>query len=255
VRANGITWRLAFLLALLLPELPLAPFLGDLPCSLQHPLGTDLLGRDGLLRLLCAGSRSLGLASAVALLALSMALLLALGEDRLRGVRSALRIFPPMLLLLPFAATFSGLGWTALALFLAGLIALHLEPPLRARLDPVRLAPVWNLPTLLGSGPWHRIRIWAPWALDQAAPLFSGAWIAALWGEATLRLLGLGPPPTRDSFGLLLNEELPRLSTDAAPLGWAALLLVLVLAASTSATRNPRGEKRDLNVFSERAPR
>ena len=227
-------WRLLFLLALLLPELPLAPFRGELPCSLQHPLGTDLLGRDGLLRLLCAGARSLGFASAVALLALALALLLALGEERLKGARSALRIFPPMLLLLPLAAASRGLGWTELALLLALLMALHLEPPLRARLDPMRLAPAWSVATLLGAGPGHRIRIWAPWALEQAAPLFSTAWIGILWGEATLRLLGLGPPPTKDSFGLLLGEELPRLATDATALGWAALLLVLALAASTA---------------------
>ena len=43
--------RLAALLALLLPELPLDPARGGLEACLRHPLGTDLLGRDGLLRL------------------------------------------------------------------------------------------------------------------------------------------------------------------------------------------------------------
>ena len=47
--------RLAFLLALFLPELPLDPLRADLGCSWIHPLGTDALGRDGLLRLLQAG--------------------------------------------------------------------------------------------------------------------------------------------------------------------------------------------------------
>lgn len=49
-------------------------------------------------------------------------------------------------------------------------------------------------------------------------------------GEATLRLLGLGPGPQHDSLGLLLNEELPRLSTDATALGIASLVVVLALA-------------------------
>jgi ABC-type dipeptide/oligopeptide/nickel transport system permease subunit len=90
------------------------------------------------------------------------------------------------------------------------------------------------MPQLLGASPWHRLHTWGPWALAQAGHLFPTAWIGALWGEATLRLLGLGPPPTRDSLGLLLHEELPRLSTDGTALGWAALLLVLTLAATTS---------------------
>jgi len=230
-------WRLIFLLAFLLPELSLDPFQGELPCSFRHPLGTDLLGRDGLLRLLHAGARSFGFASAVALMALGLALLLALGIERLRGARSALRILPPLLLLLSLAAVCDGLGWSGLALLLAMLTALQLEPPLRARLDPVRRTPVWTISILLGAGRLHRLRIWTPWALAQAAPLFATAWISVFWSEAALRLFGLGPPPTHDSFGLLLNEELPRLSTDSTPLGWAALLLVLTLAASTASKR------------------
>lgn len=226
--------RLLFLAALLLPELPLDPFRAELPCSFQHPLGTDLLGRDGLLRLAHTAFRSLGFASAVALLALGLALLLALGEERWKGARSALRLLPPMLLLLPLAALTEGLGWMPLALLLGILIALHLEPPLRVRLDRVRRSPAWFMPRILGASPWHRLRIWTPWAYSEAAPLFVTASLGALWTEATLRLLGLGPPPTRDSFGLLLQEELPRLSTDPTPLGWAALLLVLLLAASTA---------------------
>jgi len=226
--------RLLFLGALLLPELPLDPFRAQLPCSLRHPLGTDLLGRDGLLRLVHAASRSLGFASAVALLALGLALLLALGEERWKGARSALRLLPPMLFLLPLAALTEGLGWMPLALLLGILIALQLEPALRARLDPVRHAPVWMMHRIQGASPWHRIRVWSPWAFSEAAPLFATASLSALWSEATLRLLGLGPPPTRDSFGLLLQEELPRLSTDPTPLGWAALLVVLLLAASTA---------------------
>ena len=230
-------WRLGFLLALLLPELPLAPFQGELPCSLQHPLGTDLLGRDGLLRLLSACARSLGFASAVALLALALAALLALGEPRWQGARSALRVFPPILLLLPLAAACQNLGWGAVTTLLAVLMALQLEPPLRVRLGPVLRSPRWQFPRLLGAGSWHRLRIWAPWILEQARPLFATAWIGVLWGEATLRLLGLGPPPSQDSFGLLLSEELPRLSTDATALGWAALGMVLLLAAGTAPRR------------------
>jgi len=235
-------WRVCFLLALLLPELPLDPFRGDLGAAWSHPLGTDALGRDGLLRLLQAGSRSLGFATAVAVLALLMASLAALGAERFRGARSVLRVLPPLLFLLPLAAFVGGLGWASLALLLGALLALQLEPPLRARLDPFLRGPAWAMNRILGGGRLHQTRIWAPWMAQQAGRLFPTAWLGALWGEATLRLLGLGPGPQHDSLGLLLNEELPRLSTDPTPLGWAALALVFALAglsASKKATEEP----------------
>lgn len=227
-------WRLCFLLALLVPDLPLDPFRGDLRPSWTHVLGTDALGRDGCLRLLHAGARSLGFASAVALLALALASLAALGAERLRGMRSALRALPPLLFLLPLAAAVGGLEWTSLGLLLSALLGLHLEPPLRARLDPVRKGPAWAMNRVLGGSRWHQLYLWGPWVAQQAQRLFPTAWLGALWGEATLRLMGLGPGPHHDSLGLLLNEELPRLATDATALGWAALILVLALALAAS---------------------
>ncbi len=223
--------RLVFLLALLWPELPLDPFRGDLGVSWGHPLGTDALGRDGCLRLLQGGARSLGFATAVALLALLLAALAALGAERFKGARSALRAIPPLLFLLPLAAAWGGLGWMALGLVLGLLLALQLEAPLRARLDPFRRGPAWAMNRVLGGSRLHRARVWAPWVGEQAACLFPTVWLGALWGESTLRLLGLGPGPQYDSLGLLLHEELPRLSTDGTALGWASLAVVLMLAA------------------------
>lgn len=226
--------RLLFLAALLLPELPLDPFSGGAAPSLHHWLGTDALGRDGLLRLAHAGARSLGFAAASALLALGLALLLALARP-LRGGLSALRSLPPLLFLIPLAAAAGGLGWALLTPLLALLLALHLEPPLRGKLDALRRSPAWAMGRLQGAGSFHRLRGWAPWAWEQALPLLPSAWLGALWGELTLRALGLGPGPERDSLGRLLAEELPRLATDATPLGWAALGLLLALAWTSTA--------------------
>lgn len=228
--------RLAALLALLLPELPLDPLQGGLEACLRHPLGTDALGRDGLLRLAHATARSLGLATAVALAALALALLLAAGRGRFAGARSALRALPALLVLLPLSALGPGTHWMGLAALLAALLALHLEPPLRSRLQVWREGPAWALDRMGGLGGWTRLRHWAPWLKDQAAALLPTAWIEALWGEATLRLLGFGPGPQHDSLGLLLQEELPRLGAGATPLAWASLAVVLGLALAS----NPR---------------
>lgn len=227
-------WRCAALLALLLPELALDPFHADLLVSLRHPLGTDELGRDGLMRLVHSGARSFGFASAVALLALAMALMMALGKGRLREGRTALRALPALLLLIPISAAFGGFGWITLALLLAAFQSLQLEPILKSRLDPFRLGPAWGMNKVLGGSGFHQAKTWAPWAFQEAAPLFPSAWLTALWGEATLRMLGLGPGPQHDSLGLLLNEELPRLATDPSALGTAALLLVFALAWSSA---------------------
>ncbi len=226
-----MVWRLAFLLALLLPDLPLAPFQGGLGPGWNHPLGTDDLGRDALLRLLLAASRSLGFASACALLALSLGLLLAWPGRVLAGAWSALRGLPPLLFLLPLAAAAGGLAPLPLGLLLGTLLAPHLEPALRTRVDGFRQSPAWAAERLLGASRASTLRRWAPWGWAQAAGLFPGAWLAALSGEATLSALGLGPGPGQDSLGRLLAEELPTLGGSPSPLAYAALATVLLLAA------------------------
>jgi len=229
-----VRWRLAFLGALLIPELALDPFHGGLAATLLHPLGTDDLGRDALLRLALAAGRSLGFASSCAVLALVLGLLLAWRGQRCLGVWSALRSLPPLLFLLPLTATLGGLSWVPLGLLLGGLIAPHLEPALRARIERFRHSPAWAAERTLGA-PWpSTLRRWAPWGWQQAAALFPSAWLSALWGEATLSTLGLGPGPGHDSLGRLLAEELPRIGSDPSPLGWAALAVVLLLAWSSA---------------------
>lgn len=231
-------WPLILIPVCLLPEAAMDPFQANLPVQAGHLLGTDPMGRDALLRLGLASSRSLVFASAVALASLSLSLGLALGVEPLQEARSALRSVPVLLLLIPLAALGGGFEWLTLGLLLSLLQALHLEPPLRAKLEPFRHSPAWSYGRLLGAPPLHQVRTWGPWAISESLGLFPTAWIGALWGEATLRLLGLGPGPQHDSLGLLLQEELPRLATDPSPLGWAALVTVLGLAW-TSAPEPP----------------
>lgn len=233
-------WVLLFLPALLLPEAPMDPFRGSLAAGPGHLLGTDDLGRDALLRLLLGTARSFGFASACALLALLLALLLAVRAGRSAGAASALRSAPPLLWLLPLSAATGGLAWLPLGLLIAALLCLHLEPPLRLSLAPVLNGPAWTAGQVMGASPVQRFASWAPFFLRKSETLLPSAWLGALWTEATLSALGLGPGPEQDSLGRLLQEELPRLGTDATPLGWAALAVVLGIAwGATVAKEKP----------------
>jgi peptide/nickel transport system permease protein len=229
--------RLVALLALLLPELPLDPFRGGLGPSLAHPLGTDVLGRDGLLRLLHSTLRSAGFATACALAALGLAFLITLSPPQIRSMLGGLRRLPVLLVLLPLAAAAGPFGWLGLGLILATLLGLHLAPPIALQILQLRRGPAWKSERLLGAA-WPSVwRRWAPWGWSRAAQIFPSAWLGALWSEATLRALGLGPGPGSDTLGRLLQEELPRLSTDPTPLGMAALAVVLGLAWSSMPER------------------
>lgn len=230
-------WLLLFLPALFLPEPPMDPFRGGLPPGWTHLLGTDDLGRDALLRLLLGTARSLGFASACALGALALALMLTLWGRGLRGAGSALASAPPLLWLLPLAAATGGLGWLPLGILIALFLALHLEPPLRAGLAPILRGPAWTAGQVMGATAAHRLRCWAPLFAARAALLLPSAWLGSLWAEATLSAIGLGPGPEQDSLGRLLHEQLPRLATDPAPLGWAALAVVLALAWGSAPTQ------------------
>jgi ABC-type dipeptide/oligopeptide/nickel transport system permease subunit len=168
--------------------------------------------------------------AALPALHLALGLLLAWRGQRLLGGLSALRSLPPLLFLLPIAAATGGLSALTLGVMLAAMTSPHLEPALRNGLDRFRHSPAWAAERTLGATWPSTLRRWAPWGWRQAAALFPSAWLAALWGEATLSALGLGPGPGHDSLGRLLAEELPRIGSDPSPLGWAALAVVLALA-------------------------
>ncbi len=224
-------WPLLLLPALLLPSLALEPFQGGASPNLHHWLGTDALGRDALLRLLLTGAQAGAYASVCAIGALALAWLLAAtgAEEAL----SAFRSIPALLWLIPLAAILGGLERPLLAPLIILLLAPHLEAPLRVKAEALARSPAWAQGRLHGARSLRRLLSWSPWAAAEAATLFPGAWLAALWTETTLSALGLGPGPQTDTFGRLLTEELPRLAVGAMS-AWAALLLVLVLAWSLS---------------------
>jgi ABC-type dipeptide/oligopeptide/nickel transport system permease subunit len=241
-------WALSSLCApLIAPYDPLAT-VGEalMAPSAQHWLGTDLIGRDVLSRVLHGGARTLS----VALIALSSTVLIggALGlcagyfggalDWLLVSLSDALLALPSLLIAL-CVLTLAGSGalQIAIAASLSGLPAyLRL---VRAAARQVRAQPYIEAARAIGASPlgvlWRHV-------LPNALPTCLSAGVVALaWAAlnaATLHFLGFGGDPSAPELGAMLAEG--RLIFRTAP--WVALsagttLTLLLLAANDVARR------------------
>jgi peptide/nickel transport system permease protein len=204
--------------------------------SLEHPLGTDGLGRDVVARVLLGGRVSLG----IALSATAIALLLGMTTGLLAGGRgSALDIiltrlsdtllaFPGFLLVLLVVVILgNGATQTVLALALGGtptffrlargytrsiLGSEYVTSAVALGATRRRILPRHVLPNLFGP------------LLVQAASVAA----AFLLVEASLSFLGLGVPPPTPTWGSVLQDARSFLLRQP----WAALGPGLVLGAT-----------------------
>lgn len=184
--------------------------------SLEHPIGTDQLGRDLLLRVLVATRLSVTLAVLATLVAVSAGLILGvapllLGRHIGRGVTWLVGVavaFPGLLLALSFAVIF-GSGWlgAVLAIGLAG-------APSFARLCQTLISGVAARDFVAAAriGGVSRLRVLTRHILPNIGePLIVNATIAAggaLLAFAGLSFIGLGVQPPDYDWGRLMMEGL-----------------------------------------------
>ena len=184
--------------------------------SLEHPIGTDQLGRDLLLRVLVATRLSVTLAVLATLVAVSAGLILGvapllLGRHIGRGVTWLVGVavaFPGLLLALSFAVIF-GSGWlgAVLAIGLAG-------APSFARLCQTLIAGVASRDFVAAAriGGVGRFRVLTRHVLPNIGePLIVNATIGAggaLLAFAGLSFIGLGVQPPDYDWGRLMMEGL-----------------------------------------------
>jgi peptide/nickel transport system permease protein len=204
--------------------------------SLEHPLGTDGLGRDVVARVLLGGRVSLG----IALSATAIALLLGMTTGLLAGGRGSvldiiltrlsdpLLAFPGFLLVLLVVVILgNGATQTVLALALGGtptffrlarrytrsiLGSEYVTSAVALGATRRRILPRHVLPNLFGP------------LLVQAASVAA----AFLLVEASLSFLGLGVPPPTPTWGSVLQDARSFLLRQP----WAALGPGLVLGAT-----------------------
>ncbi|MBE9507735.1 MAG: ABC transporter permease [Chloroflexi bacterium] len=221
VALAALAWlALAGLGAGLAPLLaPAGPLASDTARSLLPPgpdglLGTDLLGRDVLTRLLWGGRWTLGMG----LLALSVAVGLGLPTGLAAGffggwpdtvlmrLVDALLAFPALLLAMGVVALLGpGVGSVAVAVGLAAAPA-YARVARSATLE-VRTQPYIEAARAVGASEW---RVLMRHILPNAAsPLVAFAATQLGWvllNGAALNFLGLGAPPGTPEWGAMLNE-------------------------------------------------
>jgi peptide/nickel transport system permease protein len=208
----------------------------NLPPSLAHPLGTDLLGRDMAERTLLALALSVKIGLLAALLSAAIALALGLAAasdprlDRAVGVATEMALGLPHFVLLMLIAYATGGGAGAVILGVGLTHWPRLARILRVEAQSVAASDYVAVSRALGRGPLWRVRHHlAPHLLPQLGVGFVLIFPHAILHEAGLSFVGLGVEPHLPSIGVILSESLRGLLAGSwwlAVLPGAALLLV-----------------------------
>jgi peptide/nickel transport system permease protein len=201
-----------------------------------HPLGTDVLGRDVLSRLLCGGRvivlTGLGATLLAGTAGLAAGVLAGLASRRtgdlvLRLV-DALAVLPALLLILVLAAGFPGSDLAVVAA-----VALATTPfsvrVLRAATRQVAVTGYAEAAYARGDSRWAVLRhdilpnIAGPALMDTALRL-----VASIHLTSTAGFLGLGRGAPSPNWGRMVKENIPGAPLSAAPFLAPTLLLVLL---------------------------
>lgn len=187
------------------------------PPSLQHGLGTDVLGRSWLARLVHGMQLSLGLALLAALSAAVPGTLLgvlaawrgARLERALVMLADAMLALPGLLLVLLIAALLPGRLW---ALYGALALALWVEyfRVSRAMARPLLAGDAVQASRLLGFGRGYVLRrhLW-PALAPTLGTLLALTTAQAVMALAALGFVGVGAPLPTPELGLLITEAMP----------------------------------------------
>ncbi len=214
--------------------------------SAQHWLGTDVLGRDRMARLLHGTRASLSLAPAAAALSMLLAFLLGAVPGFVGGmVERSAKIFIDLMLSMP---------WLFLLLMVRSLLPLNTSPMASAAVTYLTLGLLgWGVPArimlmrsrglrgsefvllarAIGVSRW---RLLCMHVAPNLGPVFTAQfWIAVpvfILTEANLSLLGLGVAEPMPSLGSMLREMENMLSIRGEACSFAGLAVLLLVVGS-----------------------
>jgi peptide/nickel transport system permease protein len=217
----GLTIVLPFIfLAIAAPVLPIADPLATNPSdslqapAMDHPLGTDKIGRDQLSRIIAGARTSLLVGFSVAAIAVSFGIVLGtvsgfmskLVDGAIMSVVDIFLAFPGLLLAIGMVAVFGAGTWQViLAISISDIPrAIRLQRSLvlglksRPFIDAARMAhaPTW----------WVLVRHVVPATLAPMLVVGSIYAANAILVEASLSFLGLGITPPSPSWGNIIRE-------------------------------------------------
>lgn len=229
-----------------------APARQFLPPTIEHPIGTDLLGRDVWSRLAWGGRLSLVAGAIATALAVLPGSLLGLSAGYVGGKIDSMLMrivdmalaFPTLLLALTIVSALgTGLTSATLAVGCAGVP--RFARVVRAATLSVRYAPFIEAARTVGCSPVRiLLRHIAPFVADTIIVLGSLELGYALLNIGALSFLGLGAQPPAPEWGLMLTEGRAYLSVapwiTAAP-GCAITLTVLAVNLLGDALRDALG--------------
>lgn len=235
--AMGAVLTLVYVLGALIPDSAVA---GDftragLPPSLQHPFGTDSLGRDLLMRTIKGMSASLtvGITASLAsgLIAVAMAAAAATGSktaDSVTGWLIDLVMGVPHTVLVILISFALGRGIRGLTVGIAVTHWCSLARLLRGEVLQLRGRHYIAVSRRLGrSGWWILTRHLLPHLAPQLLVGLVLMLPHAILHEASVSFLGFGLPPEQPAVGIILAESMRYLS---AGMWWPAVLPGLTLA-------------------------
>ncbi|MCY4451296.1 MAG: ABC transporter permease [Immundisolibacterales bacterium] len=206
------------------------------PPSIEHPFGTDQLGRELVWRVLLGAHTSLVIA--VLAVALSLVIGLPLGvvsgyfggwtDHSLMRLVDTLLSFPVLLLALTISAVLGpNLPNTILAIGIA--FTPYLSRIVRGETLRVAALPYVEAARSQGASNWRIIRLHI--VPNIMAPVIVQATISiafAILAEAALSFLGLGTQPPTPSWGLMIQASRDYLDVAA----WTALVPGIAVAAT-----------------------
>ena len=241
--AGGAMVGVLVLAALLAPLLaPYDPLAQDLKASLSppspaHPLGTDILGRDILSRLLFGARISVGIGFLSQLIALGIAVPVGVASG-LRGGRAdeilmrfvdVMYAFPDLLLVILFRFIFGG-GFHLLCLSLGLAGWCTLARLVRAEALSVRSREFVQAAILAGArGGYLVFRHILPNILGPVIVTLVFAVPRAIFAEAALSFIGAGINPPTPSWGVMIRYGYESIFASPYPVIFPTLALSFAL--------------------------
>lgn len=210
--------------------------LKNLPPSIEHPFGTDWMGRDMLIRTVAGLSLSivvgLGAAIASSLIALVLGFAAALGGKRVDAVVSwmiDLMMGIPHIVLLILISFALGGGFVGVMVGVALTHWASLTRVIRAEVLQCKQSDFVLAAQRLGrSKIWIAVKHMIPFVAPQFLVGLILMFPHAILHEAAITFLGFGIPPEQPAIGIILSESMGFLSSG---MWWLAVFPGLALIA------------------------